>query len=395
MKLCLCISFVVCLFNLHIFGVQSQACIKGQVDFLYIIDSSSNVGAPSFDLELRVATNLAENLHIGKDAVQIGAITFADNYHSVFDFNTHDNFINIETDLVHAQYLSGSTATFVALDNARNLFTGSHGARSTASRVAVVFTNGRSSDMARTEQAAALLRSIRVHVIVVGLSNSNSQELQAIAGGPQDVYQIDDFNAILKALQDAVNNTCNVPCMHGQLDVLYVLDSSSSVGNANFEHGLRISVNLAENFEIGVDGVQFAALTFADNPRPRFNFSAYSDFSDLQKAILASTYQTGSTNTSQALEYAEHFFDGSQGDRLGAPNVVVVFTNGLSTDSVDTARQALLLRQSGVYVIAVGYAGANSQELEAIASGPSAVFDINNFNGILKALQDYINVACN
>lgn len=114
----------------------------------------------------------------------------------------------------------------------------------------------------------------------------------------------------------------------------------------------------------------------------------------VSQAILDTAYVNGSANTFLALDDSRNFFGDSQGARLGAPRVAVVFTNGKSSDTARTAAQATALKQAGVFVISVGYPGADRQELQSIASDPSYVFSIDNFNNVLKALQNYGINAC-
>jgi hypothetical protein len=96
------------------FVPHAATCIKGQLDVLFIIDSSSNVGSDNFDSELRTAANLAENFKIGPDAVQFGAITFADSPSNLFDFNTYDAFLDIEKVSI-IYYLLYTPASFFSI----------------------------------------------------------------------------------------------------------------------------------------------------------------------------------------------------------------------------------------------------------------------------------------
>ncbi|BFZ07321.1 hypothetical protein BsWGS_10360 [Bradybaena similaris] len=379
-------------------SIQPAECIKGHLDVIFLFDSSSTVGSGDFNRSLQFSSNLAENFQLGPEKVQFGAASFSDNPNNLFNLNTYSEFHDLEKAILNSQYLSGSTRTYLVLENAQTLFDQSRGGRTGAPKVVVLFTNGRSDDADRTQQQALRLKNSGVFVIVVGLSNSNTQELQAVASNSSAVFSIDNFSSVLKFLQDYSNSACSiqpVPCMNGTLDVLYVFDASYSVPVDDFNNGLRFAANLAENFHIGMDGVLFGTISFATSTRRIFDFATFTNYTGLEKAILDIAYDNGSANTFLALEDSRNFFGDSQGARLGAPRVAIVFTNGKSSDVVKTAAQATALKQAGVFVISVGYPSANRQELQSIASDPSYVFSIDNFNSVLNALQNYGISACN
>jgi len=68
-----------------------------------------------------------------------------------------------------------------------------------------------------------------------------------------------------------------------------------------------------------------------------FNLSAYSSVADVQSAIAALTFTGGLTHTHLALEHVRTtMLTSAAGDRPGVPNVVVVLTDGLSTNVSET-----------------------------------------------------------
>lgn len=75
--------------------------------------------------------------------------------------------------------------------------------------------------------------------------------------------------------------------MKGTLDILYLLDSSASVGNPGYGEILRFAANLPENFHIGPNDIEFAATIFGTNPVNLFDFNVYNDYKSLQQVRLA------------------------------------------------------------------------------------------------------------
>ena len=84
------------------------------------------------------------------------------------------------------------------------------------------------------------------------------------------------------------------------------------------------------------------------------------------------SYPAGSTNTAQALEVARTVvFIQANGDRVNAPNVVVVITDGASNVNPQlTLPMAEALRNVTDSVITIGVANAVEAELQGIGNQP-------------------------
>ena len=75
--------------------------------------------------------------------------------------------------------------------------------------------------------------------------------------------------------------------------------------------------------------------------------------------------------------------------------VLVLLTDGKSTDPSDTQVEAARLKQSGVHAIAVGIGSSlGSQELHAIASNSESVITVSAFNDLLSHIQNVKNSYC-
>ena len=77
-------------------------------------------------------------------------------------------------------------------------------------RIAIVITDGKSSDSDATARAAHLLRDDGVHVISVGVAGASYEELVVIAGDQAHVYSVANF-ADLNQLSGRISSeTCNI-----------------------------------------------------------------------------------------------------------------------------------------------------------------------------------------
>lgn len=158
--------------------------------------------------------------------------------------------------------------------------------------------------------------------------------------------------------------------------------------------------NIANSFTIGPDDVQIGLLSFASVSTFRFYLNTYSTKSAVLSAINNIPYNSGGTNTAGALNtLRQSGFTSSAGARpssQGIPRVAIVVTDGYSNSFSQTVAAANALHAAGIIGFAIGISGANTAELNAIASEPSYVAFISSFNSALLAnLQQTIsNEAC-
>jgi len=123
------------------------------------------------------------------------------------------------------------------------------------------------------------------------------------------------------------NSTCPV-------DVIFILDESSSVKPDNFELSKSFLSQLVGSMDVDSGHTQVGLVIFADNVTDEraFNLNAYSTTASVQSAISSFIYGRGTTYTASALRYVrEKMLTPAAGDRPDIPNVVFVMTDGEST----------------------------------------------------------------
>lgn len=108
------------------------------------------------------------------------------------------------------------------------------------------------------------------------------------------------------------------------------------------------------------------------------------------KAIDNATYLKGGTLTGKALNYAKvELFDKT--GRQGVPKVLIVMTDGKSTDDVVAPAKALSDANITVFAIGVGR-NYDMQQLQQIASKPEMKYaltsDFNRLNDLYTSIRD-------
>ncbi|XP_009571425.1 PREDICTED: collagen alpha-1(XII) chain-like, partial [Fulmarus glacialis] len=174
-----------------------------------------------------------------------------------------------------------------------------------------------------------------------------------------------------------------VECSRGvdvKADVVFLVDGSYSIGIANFVKVRAFLEVLVKSFEISPRKVQISLVQYSRDPHMEFSLNRYNRVEDIIQAINTFPYRGGSTNTGKAMTYVrEKVFVTSKGSRPNVPRVMILITDGKSSDAFK--EPAIKLRDADVEIFAVGVKDAVRTELEAIAS-PPRVEDFDAFQRI-------------
>ncbi|GAB1610762.1 hypothetical protein Ahia01_001362700 [Argonauta hians] len=177
-------------------------------------------------------------------------------------------------------------------------------------------------------------------------------------------------------------------------DILFIIDSSGSVGEENFGKVIDFVYSTVDTLDIESGLYNVALITFSDTARTEFYLNSFNTKQEIENATAAVKYVYGSTHTAIALRMARtRIFSEVNGDRPDSPNIAIIITDGQSNiNNIQTLPQARLLKESGVSVItvAVGFA-TQTEELIGMTSPPVAenLFSVDGFNN-LKDLHDKI-----
>ena len=180
-----------------------------------------------------------------------------------------------------------------------------------------------------------------------------------------------------------------------EVDVVFVIDRSGSIGRDNFQQVRRFVANITtELFRNSISPPAVGVIVFSSNADVEFPLQSHSDLSSLLSDIASIRYPGGNTNTSGALRLLlSTAQDGRLRLRSNSLKVAIVITDGESNNPVATETAATRLHASNVFnvVYAVGIAGADPTELQLIASDPPFVLFTESFsNADLQQLQDNI-----
>ncbi|KAH9492390.1 hypothetical protein Btru_050999 [Bulinus truncatus] len=180
-------------------------------------------------------------------------------------------------------------------------------------------------------------------------------------------------------------------------DIIYVLDSSGSIGVENYKLMLQFASNITERFTIGTSDVLFSEIIYGSNVQKMFDFKDNPTSESLKMAILATPYLRQSTRTDRALNYilnSTMLDPNVSGARNGAKKIMILMTDGASDYPEQTKEAAKKVKDQQISILCVGIANANDDELRQIASSPQDVFKANSFADLKLIAENVIQRTC-
>lgn len=125
---------------------------------------------------------------------------------------------------------------------------------------------------------------------------------------------------------------CSKTC-YNSVNLGFLIDGSSSVGDANFKLVLSFLSSIARNFDISDIGSRIGAVQFTYDQRLEFGFSDYTKKDEALRALQNIQYLSGGTATGDAITYAMENLFQPRSMGMGKKFLIIV-TDGQSYDDV-------------------------------------------------------------
>lgn len=167
-------------------------------------------------------------------------------------------------------------------------------------------------------------------------------------------------------------------CRAATSDISFLLDSSTSVSEANFKKVLSFVKEFLSTAYIASDGVRVSVVTYSTSVHVEFLLDRYTTREEIYGAIDQIPYRYGSTNTADGIKaIRQQVFSVETGDRVDAPNFLFVVTDGVSNiNAYRTIEEAEMAKNQDIHIYAIGIGLADTNELQKMASEPT---DANTF----------------
>uniref|UniRef100_A0A8C1ILU5 Si:ch211-62a1.3 n=1 Tax=Cyprinus carpio TaxID=7962 RepID=A0A8C1ILU5_CYPCA len=401
-------------------AVTRECMFDVVADIAFIVDQSSSIRSKNFNIVRNFLKNTIGGLDMGEGKIKIAVVLYSDFPRADVYFNTFAD----KTDILHyissMPYGRGKTYTGAALKFAKeHVFTKARGSRRHhhVQQVAVVITDGKSTD--NVTSAAAALRRSGVTVFVLGIKDTEEDDLREIASYPYKkfVFSVKDFDKLNSLSHILTKTLCNeiidsiIPidshsfelqdCKQAtKADIYFLLDESGSISYDEFDDMKNFTKQWLEAFEVGNNNVRFGLVKFADSATIVFRLHDYNSKADLEKAVNAVIMQGGGTRTDLGLRKMIPLFEEAERTRgEKVHKVLIVITDGESrgTEEPVEVPAKLLRTEQDVAIYAIGVKNASVPELELISGSPQRKYFVKNYDfldEIKKNIYKEICVGC-
>ncbi|TRY84983.1 hypothetical protein DNTS_028858 [Danionella cerebrum] len=378
------------------------------VDMALLLDSSYNIGQRRFNLQKSFVSKLTAMLKIGTPGPHVGVVQTSETPRTEFYLTNYTTTKDVSFAIREIPYIGGNTNTGKAiLHTVRNFFNPDFGVRRGYPRVIVVFVDGWPSD--NVEEAAILARESGINVFFVSVSKPAPEEMSMVSD--QDfmrkaVCKDNEFFSFTmpswfgtnKFVKPLAHKLCSIDQMlcsktcYNSVDLGFLIDGSSSVGDVNFRLMLDLLVSIARSLDISDIGSRIGAVQFTYDQRMEFNFNDHTMKDNALRALQSISYMSGGTATGDAINFAVRslFKTRTSSNR----KFLIIVTDGQSYD--DVRGPALAAQREGITVFSVGVAWAPMEDLKAMASEPkeSHVFFTREFTGLEQFQQPIVRGIC-
>uniref|UniRef100_A0A0D9QYB9 von Willebrand factor A domain-containing protein 2 n=1 Tax=Chlorocebus sabaeus TaxID=60711 RepID=A0A0D9QYB9_CHLSB len=344
--------------------------LECRVDLLFLLDSSAGTTLDGFLRAKAFVKQFVQAVLSEDSRARVGVATYSRELLVAVPVGEYQDVPDLVRSLDGIPFRGGPTLMGSALRQAadRGFGSATRTGQDRPRRVVVLLTESRSED-----EVAGPARHARAReLLLLGVgSEAVRAELEEITGSPKHVMVYSDPQDLLKQIPELQGKLCSRQrpgCRTQALDLVFMLDTSASVGPENFAQMQSFVRSCALQFEVNPDVTQVGLVVYGSQVQTAFELDAKPTQAALLRAISQAPYLGGVGSAGTALL---HIYDKvmtvQRGARPGVPKAVVVLTGGRGAE--DAAVPAQKLRNNGISVLVMGVGPVLSEGLRRLA-GP-------------------------
>ncbi|XP_045062472.1 collagen alpha-3(VI) chain-like isoform X1 [Coregonus clupeaformis] len=378
-------------------------------DVVFLIDGTTAVRS-EFPAIRDMIGRVVEKLDVGLDRVRVSVVQYSDDASTAFLLNEHSTKDEVRQATRKLRSKGGNRLnTGRALEwVSKNIFQKSAGSRIAEGvpQFLILVTGGKSND--DVSGPANQLKTNLVVPLAIGAKNADPNELRQIALKPELAYSINNFGQLPTVEQQLIASVNTMTTTHisgsfvppvldianlkmGRKDIIFLIDGSDTTGSSGIAHIRDFILNIVQQLDVQPDQVQVAVVQYSDKVKTEFSLNSHNNKPAVLSAIKRLRQQGGrSSNLAEAIEYViRNELKSSAGVRLAeASQHLVVLTGGRSP--TDVSVYGPLLKGSRVNCIGIGAGGADSRQLNQIATSSADVLQVPTFPGLPVIKERFI-----
>ena len=180
---------------------------------------------------------------------------------------------------------------------------------------------------------------------------------------------------------------------NNSLDLVFILDSSGSVGDTSFNNMKHFVAEIVSNFMIQANSTRVGVIQFSDTPKIEIVLGSIDSINILKRAINNIVYIGSQTNVVAALNLVPTVLINARANE-GIPSVVILLTDQTSEPTV---KAAIALHEQEIQIYAIGFGNSiNETQLQNTASDPNYAFitDFTNSDSSTNKLRPIWQTVC-
>ncbi|XP_051818879.1 von Willebrand factor [Antechinus flavipes] len=402
--------------------LHSFYCSK-MLDLAFLLDGSSKLSEAEFGVLKGFVVDVMERLHISQKRIRVAVVEYHDGTHSYIDLKDRKRPSELRRIAGSVRYAGSKVASTSEVLKYTLFHIFGKVDRPEASRIALLLTASEEPPpMARSiVRYVQGLKKKKAIVIPVGLGpHASLKQIRLIEKqAPENkAYLLSGVNELEQRRDEILGYLCDLvpdipvtslPSQVGQvtrspellatptplhsshtiLDVVFVLEGSDKIGEANFNKSKEFIEQVIQRMDVSQHSIHISILQFSYAVNVEFSFNETQSKNYILERVQQIRYQGGNkTNTGKALEYlSENTFSSTQGIRKQAPHLVYMVVGNPATDEIKRLPQDIQLIPIGVGP------HADIHELEML-SRPNAPILINDFERLPWEAPDLVLQRC-
>ncbi|KRZ96307.1 Cuticlin-1 [Trichinella sp. T8] len=180
-----------------------------------------------------------------------------------------------------------------------------------------------------------------------------------------------------------------VLCPEDKTDLIFLIDSSTSVERRNFTKLTHLIGSTVGLLNIGPDDTRVGIVQFTGHPKAEFDLAHYSNRTSLIDRIGNLKHITGVTHLGQAIQHvADKEFIPSKGERPNVANVLAILSDGLSQDDVSQPSMVARARNIEPIIVAIGKFISKEQLLQVTGGRRDRILRFRETNSSDEAARN-------
>ncbi|XP_031239331.1 von Willebrand factor isoform X1 [Mastomys coucha] len=403
--------------------LHSFYCSK-LLDLVFLLDGSSTLSEAEFEVVKAFVVGMMERLHISQKRIRVAVVEYHEGSHAYLELKDRKRPSELRRIASQIKYAGSQVASTSEVLKYTLFQIFGKVDRPEASRIILLLTASQEPPrMARNlVRYIQSLKKKKVIMIPVGIGPHVSlKQIRLIEKqAPENkAFLLSGVDELEQRRDEMINFLCDLapeapgptqprqaalitvsPGISGisspgpkrksmVLDVVFVLEGSDEVGEANFNKSKEFLEEVIQRMDVSPAETHISVLQYSYTVTVEYTFNEAQSKEDVLRHVREIRYQGGNrTNTGQALQYlSEHSFSPSQGDREQAPNLVYMVTGNPASDEIKRL-------PGDIQVVPIGVGPrANMQELERI-SRPIAPIFIRDFETLPREAPDLVLQTC-